>query len=64
MMVINMLQNLYNQFDVFCGQIDVYKVSFFILINIFYNFVESLSSAIYSYLDCQTSLWDQKFNNI
>lgn len=21
-----MLQNLYNQFDVFCGQIDVYKV--------------------------------------
>lgn len=27
MMVINMLQNLYNQFDVFCGQIDVYKVS-------------------------------------
>lgn len=27
MMVINMLQNLYNQFDIFCGQIDVYKVS-------------------------------------
>lgn len=27
MMVINMLQNLYNQFDVFCGQIDVYKVN-------------------------------------
>nr|XP_023017646.1 head-specific guanylate cyclase [Leptinotarsa decemlineata] len=26
MMVINMLENLYNQFDVFCGQIDVYKV--------------------------------------
>ncbi|KAJ8927132.1 hypothetical protein NQ314_020405, partial [Rhamnusium bicolor] len=26
MMVINMLQNLYNQFDIFCGQIDVYKV--------------------------------------
>ncbi|XP_025832310.1 head-specific guanylate cyclase [Agrilus planipennis] len=26
MMVINMLQNLYNQFDVFCGQLDVYKV--------------------------------------
>ncbi|CAG9762831.1 unnamed protein product [Ceutorhynchus assimilis] len=26
MMVINMLQNLYNQFDVYCGQIDVYKV--------------------------------------
>ncbi|KAL3267123.1 hypothetical protein HHI36_011263 [Cryptolaemus montrouzieri] len=25
MMVINMLQNLYNQFDVFCGQLDVYK---------------------------------------
>lgn len=27
MMVINMLQDLYNQFDVFCGQLDVYKVS-------------------------------------
>lgn len=27
MMVINMLQNLYNQFDVYCGQLDVYKVS-------------------------------------
>lgn len=27
MMVINMLQNLYNQFDVFCGNLDVYKVS-------------------------------------
>lgn len=27
MMVINMLQNLYNQFDLFCGQLDVYKVS-------------------------------------
>ncbi|CAH1174093.1 unnamed protein product [Phaedon cochleariae] len=26
MMVIKMLQDLYNQFDVFCGQIDVYKV--------------------------------------
>ncbi|ERL93241.1 hypothetical protein D910_10537 [Dendroctonus ponderosae] len=26
MMVINMLQDLYNQFDVYCGQIDVYKV--------------------------------------
>ncbi|CAH1108833.1 unnamed protein product [Psylliodes chrysocephalus] len=26
MMVINMLQNLYNKFDTFCGQIDVYKV--------------------------------------
>ncbi|XP_060531706.1 head-specific guanylate cyclase isoform X1 [Cylas formicarius] len=26
MMVINMLQELYNQFDVFCGQLDVYKV--------------------------------------
>ncbi|XP_072401486.1 head-specific guanylate cyclase [Diabrotica undecimpunctata] len=26
MMVINMLQNLYNKFDIFCGQIDVYKV--------------------------------------
>ncbi|EFA02348.1 head-specific guanylate cyclase [Tribolium castaneum] len=26
MMVINMLQDLYNQFDVFCGQLDVYKV--------------------------------------
>lgn len=26
MMVINMLQNLYNQFDMFCGQLDVYKV--------------------------------------
>ncbi|GJQ77350.1 hypothetical protein Trydic_g20760 [Trypoxylus dichotomus] len=26
MMVINMLQNLYNQFDVYCGQLDVYKV--------------------------------------
>ncbi|KAH0999966.1 hypothetical protein HUJ04_008199, partial [Dendroctonus ponderosae] len=25
MMVINMLQDLYNQFDVYCGQIDVYK---------------------------------------
>ncbi|XP_018573701.1 head-specific guanylate cyclase-like, partial [Anoplophora glabripennis] len=25
MMVINMLQNLYNQFDIFCGHIDVYK---------------------------------------
>lgn len=27
MMVINMLQDLYNQFDVYCGQLDVYKVS-------------------------------------
>jgi guanylate cyclase soluble subunit alpha len=27
MMVINMLQDLYNQFDAFCGQLDVYKVS-------------------------------------
>ncbi|XP_049826042.1 head-specific guanylate cyclase [Aethina tumida] len=26
MMVINMLENLYSQFDIFCGQIDVYKV--------------------------------------
>ncbi|XP_017775774.1 PREDICTED: head-specific guanylate cyclase [Nicrophorus vespilloides] len=26
MMVINMLQNLYNQFDIYCGQLDVYKV--------------------------------------
>lgn len=25
-MVISMLENLYNQFDVFCGQLDVYKV--------------------------------------
>lgn len=31
MMVINMLQNLYNQFDVFCGHIDVYKVSLVLL---------------------------------
>ncbi|KAJ8909762.1 hypothetical protein NQ315_005450 [Exocentrus adspersus] len=28
MMVINMLQNLYNQFDIFCGQLDVYKKNF------------------------------------
>ena len=27
MMVINMLQNLYEQFDLYCGQLDVYKVS-------------------------------------
>ncbi|XP_018338477.1 PREDICTED: head-specific guanylate cyclase isoform X1 [Trachymyrmex septentrionalis] len=26
MMVINMLQNLYEQFDLYCGQLDVYKV--------------------------------------
>ncbi|XP_058789123.1 head-specific guanylate cyclase [Phymastichus coffea] len=26
MMVINMLQNLYQQFDLYCGQLDVYKV--------------------------------------
>ncbi|KAI4491652.1 hypothetical protein M0804_003044 [Polistes exclamans] len=26
MMVVNMLQNLYEQFDIFCGQLDVYKV--------------------------------------
>lgn len=26
MMVINMLQNLYNKFDVYCGHLDVYKV--------------------------------------
>ncbi|XP_003396026.1 head-specific guanylate cyclase [Bombus affinis] len=26
MMVINMLQNLYEQFDSFCGQLDIYKV--------------------------------------
>ncbi|XP_043476394.1 head-specific guanylate cyclase isoform X2 [Leptopilina heterotoma] len=26
MMVINMLQNLYEQFDIYCGQLDVYKV--------------------------------------
>lgn len=26
MMVINMLQNLYQQFDMYCGQLDVYKV--------------------------------------
>lgn len=26
MMVINMLQNLYERFDRFCGQLDVYKV--------------------------------------
>ncbi|XP_071056075.1 head-specific guanylate cyclase [Onthophagus taurus] len=26
MMVINMLQNLYNKFDAYCGQLDVYKV--------------------------------------
>lgn len=31
MMVINMLQNLYNQFDVFCGQLDVYKVNLCIM---------------------------------
>ncbi|KAJ8944005.1 hypothetical protein NQ318_021720 [Aromia moschata] len=29
MMVINMLQNLYNQFDTYCGQIDVYKLVVF-----------------------------------
>lgn len=26
MMVINMLQNLYERFDQFCGQLDIYKV--------------------------------------
>lgn len=26
MMVINMLQNIYEQFDIYCGQLDVYKV--------------------------------------
>ncbi|CAL1683524.1 unnamed protein product [Lasius platythorax] len=26
MMVVNMLQNLYEQFDLYCGQLDVYKV--------------------------------------
>lgn len=29
MMVINMLQNLYEQFDSFCGQLDIYKVRIF-----------------------------------
>lgn len=29
-MVISMLENLYNQFDVFCGQLDVYKVDIFL----------------------------------
>lgn len=28
MMVINMLQNLYEQFDLYCGQLDVYKVCY------------------------------------
>jgi len=28
MMVINMLQNLYEQFDLYCGQLDVYKVRY------------------------------------
>lgn len=27
MVIINMLQQLYTQFDLFCGEIDVYKVS-------------------------------------
>lgn len=27
MMVINMLENLYNHFDAYCGQLDVYKVT-------------------------------------
>lgn len=30
MMVINMLENLYSVFDVYCGQLDVYKVNLII----------------------------------
>ena len=38
MMVINMLQNLYEQFDSFCGQLDVYKVRIlFYFLNLNYN---------------------------
>lgn len=33
MMVINMLENLYSVFDVYCGQLDVYKV--LLLINFY-----------------------------
>lgn len=42
MMVINMLQNLYEQFDSFCGQLDVYKVRilFYRLLN--YNYFYSI----------------------
>ena len=31
MMVINMLQSLYQHFDLYCGQLDVYKVRKFLL---------------------------------
>jgi len=32
MMIVTMLQNLYTQFDEFCGQLDIYKVIIHILI--------------------------------
>lgn len=48
MMVINMLQNLYEQFDSFCGQLDVYKV------RVLFYFLSNYSN-FYSIIKCNVS---------
>lgn len=48
MMVINMLQNLYEQFDSFCGQLDVYKV------RVLFYFLSNYNN-FYSIIKCNVS---------
>ena len=45
LMVINMLNSLYTQFDYFCGELDVYKVSLSPLMVI--NMLNSLYTQLY-----------------